>query len=167
MSRLLLLRHARAAWPQPGMCDFDRPLEETGIADAERIGAAMAERKLVPDKVLCSSAKRARQTWDGCAPHLPGTEVIYLDTLYKTDPAGYLELVRSTTDASSLLVIGHNPMMEELALGLSVRGDSDAMAIASSGFPAGGLAVLRFSSPLKEIVQEDGYLELFLRPRAY
>lgn len=166
MSRLLLLRHARAAWPKPGMCDFDRPLEETGISDAGWVGRAMAKRNLVPDKVLCSSAKRTRQTWEACARHLPDAEVSFEDGLYNSDPAGYLDLVRNANDAATLLVIGHNPMMEELALGLAMRGDSEAMAIAASGFPAGGLAVLRFSSSLSDIVQEDGYLEMFLRPRS-
>lgn len=165
MSRLLLLRHAKAAWPQAGMRDFDRPLDETGIVDADRMGAAMAEHAVRPDTVLCSSARRARQTWEGCASHLPDARVSYSDGLYSSDPAGYLDLVRGVSDAQTLLVIGHNPMMEELALGLSTRGDAEAMALAASGFPAGGLAVLRFSTPLTDIVQEDGYLEMFLRPR--
>ncbi|RVB55078.1 histidine phosphatase family protein, partial [Mesorhizobium sp. M7A.F.Ca.CA.004.06.1.1] len=62
MSRLYLLRHAKAGWALPGMRDFDRPLDASGRSDAEMMGAAMRSRLYVPDRTLCSNAKRAKET---------------------------------------------------------------------------------------------------------
>ena len=67
MSRLFLLRHAKAGWAEPGMRDFDRPLEPLGRTDADAIGAAMRASAYIPDLVLCSTAKRARETLDWVA----------------------------------------------------------------------------------------------------
>jgi phosphohistidine phosphatase len=165
MSRLFLLRHAKAAWPQPGSRDFDRPIDETGGSDAAFMGQVMASSGFAPDSVVCSSALRARQTWEGLAPHLGTPAITFTDELYSTDPAGYVEVIRKTPDDGALLVIGHNPMMEELAIALAQDGDAEALAIASSGFPTCGLAVLRFAGPFATIDHDRGFLEAFLKPR--
>lgn len=165
MSRLLLLRHARAQWAQPGTRDFDRPLDEGGLSDAEAMGATMRLSGYVPDKVICSSAQRARQTWEAAAPHLATGDVTFTDGLYSTDSAGYVDIIRSADGDGTLLVVGHNPMMEDLAFALARDGDGDAMASVASGFPTSGLAVLRFTTPLSRIAPDDGYLEAFLTPR--
>ena len=91
MSRLFLLRHAKAGWAEPGMRDFDRPLEPLGRCDADAIGAAMRAHSFIPDLVLCSSAKRARETLDWVARHTGEARVIFSDNLYSTDAAGYVE----------------------------------------------------------------------------
>lgn len=164
MSRLFLLRHAKAAWPQPGGRDFDRPLEASGVEDAAQMGRRMAGLDYLPAAVLCSTALRARQTFAAAAPHLGAPATTFTDALYSTDPAGYVEEIRAAGGDGPLLVIGHNPMMEELAIALAGDGDPEAVGIAASGFPTCGLAVLRFAVPLSRIAREHGYLEDFLRP---
>ncbi|TIX64105.1 MAG: histidine phosphatase family protein, partial [Mesorhizobium sp.] len=140
MSKLYLLRHAKAGWALPGMRDFDRPLDASGIADAETMGAAMRARSYIPDLTLCSNAKRARQTLE----------------------AGYLNLIRSNGGPSSLLVIGHNPMTEDLTIALSGDGDESARGMLNHGFPTSGLAVVRFDGSLADAAQGTGYLDAFL-----
>src|SRR3954452_9870575 len=89
MSRLYLLRHAKAGWAAPGMRDFDRPLDPTGCTDADSIGAGMRAREYIPDLVLCSTAKRARETLDWVARHIGSPRAVFSDSLYSTDAAGY------------------------------------------------------------------------------
>ena len=90
MSRLYLLRHAKAGWALPGMRDFDRPLDASGRADAETMGAAMRSRGYVPDLTLCSNARRAKETLEGLAGQTDTGKVLFFDTLYSEDAAGYL-----------------------------------------------------------------------------
>jgi phosphohistidine phosphatase len=165
MTRLLLLRHAKARWADPGSRDYERALEPSGKADSETIAASMLLAGYVPDIVLCSGARRARETWEAASRHLRADDVRYLDGLYSSDAGGYLEIIREAADAESLLVVGHNPMMEDLALALSRDGQAAALAAVARGFPTSGLAVLRFSTSLARIEPEDGYLEDFLAPR--
>ena len=162
MSRLFLLRHAKAGWAEPGMRDFDRPLEPLGRTDADSIGAAMRERNLIPDLVLCSSAKRARETHDWMARHIGNARVVFADSLYSTDAAGYVDFIRESADADNVLVIGHNPMMEDLAEALSGSGDEHARHVLHSGFPTSALAVIRFPGSLAETSPGKGYLEAFI-----
>ncbi|MGX9119320.1 SixA phosphatase family protein [Mesorhizobium sp. BHbsci] len=164
MSKLYLLRHAKAGWALPGMRDFDRPLDASGVADAETMGAAMRARSYIPDLTLCSNAKRARQTLEGLAGHIDTGRVLFLDTLYSEDAAGYLNLIRSNGGPSSLLIIGHNPMTEDLTIALSGDGDEAAMGMLNHGFPTSGLAVVRFPASLANAAQGTGYLEGFVTP---
>lgn len=165
MSRLFLLRHAKAAWAQPGMRDFDRPLQAVGRSDAEALGAEMAARGHAPERVLCSTALRARQTWAAVADPLGvGVETaVFEDRLYSSDATGYLTLIQESADAETVLVVGHNPMMEDLAAALA--GDGEASMLAA-GFPTCGLAVMRFSDSLREAAPGKGVLEAFLKPGA-
>ncbi|TPK72932.1 histidine phosphatase family protein [Mesorhizobium sp. B2-4-15] len=164
MSRLYLLRHAKAGWAQPGMRDFDRPLDASGRADADLIGAAMRSRGYVPDLTLCSNARRARETLEGLAGQTDTGKVLFFDTLYSEDAAGCLSLIREHGGPGSLLVIGHNPMTEDLAMAVSGDGDATARAMLNYGFPTSGLAVVRFLDDLAKAAQEAGYLEAFLTP---
>lgn len=166
MNRLLLLRHARAAWAEPGTRDFDRPLSASGESDARTLGGLIASRGLIPGTVLCSTAARARQTWERVA-RTPGGEsvrTIRSDALYNTDAAGCLTMIRQAPEAESLLVVGHNPVMEDLAVALSGDGAPEAMKRVSAGFPACGLAVISFPAPLSAITPGTGFLETFLVP---
>lgn len=162
MNRLFLLRHARARWAGPGMRDYDRPLEPSGHDDALRLGAAMAQAGYRPETVLCSGARRARETWAAVAGCLPEADICFIDGLYSGDAGLYLEILRGAGAESSVMIVGHNPMMEDLATALARSGDDAALATVARGFPTCGLAVLRFSAPLTAIKPEDGYLEAFL-----
>ena len=165
MSRLFLLRHAKAGWAEPGMRDFDRPLDATGHTDAAAIGAVMAQAALKPDLIVCSSARRARETLDGVAPHVAeGIRTVFTDGLYSTDAAGYVDVIHEFGDAQSVLIIGHNPMMEDVAFALYDEGEQDAKDALMSGFPTSGLAVIRFPGGLSNAAPGKGYLEAFHTP---
>lgn len=164
MGRLFLLRHAKAGWAMPGVRDFDRPLEASGRADAEATGTEMRSRGYVPDITLCSNALRARETLEGIAGQADTGRVLFSDKLYSEDAAGYLALIHEASNGGSVLVIGHNPMMEDLATAVSGDGDPSARAALSSGFPTSGLAVIAFPGSLKQASPGNGYLEAFHTP---
>jgi phosphohistidine phosphatase len=165
MSRLYLLRHAKAGWAAPGMRDFDRPLEPGGVADAQAIGAVMMACGHIPDRVLCSSSRRTRETWDGVAKHLgQRDDVVFSDALYGSDATGYLDAIREAGEAQSVLVVGHNPMTEDIAFALAGSGEEEAMAALAQGFPASGLAIILFEGSLADAAPRKGYLDAFLTP---
>jgi phosphohistidine phosphatase len=164
LGTLFLLRHAKAGWALPGMRDFDRPLDDTGNADAELIGGAMRDRHLIPDITLCSNATRARQTLEGIAGAADTGRVIFLDKLYSEDSAGYLEIIQENGNHDSILVIGHNPMMEDLAIAVSGGGNETALSTLHLGFPTSGLAVIEFESGLSQAAPGKGFLSAFLTP---
>ncbi|MEX0955864.1 MAG: histidine phosphatase family protein [Rhizobiaceae bacterium] len=164
MSRLLLLRHAKAVWAEPGERDFDRRLQRSGEADSRSIGAQMTDHGLLPDIVLCSTARRARETWQGVAEVIGPMEerVSYLDELYSSDATNYLEIARNAPAVEHVMLVGHNPMMEDLAETLSGSSDPAARAVLASGFPKSGLAVIAFDGPISEAAPGTGRLEAFL-----
>lgn len=164
MARLFLLRHAKAGWAEPGMRDFDRPLDRTGIEDAAATGVTMLEYDFRPELVICSTARRARETLDAVASNINLGRALFTDGLYNTDAAGYLDIVREAPLAETLLVVGHNPMIEDVAFALSGDGDEAARSSLAGGFPTSGLAAIAFSGPLSEISPGKGYLEHFLTP---
>jgi phosphohistidine phosphatase len=167
MTRLFLLRHAKAGWAEPGMRDFDRPLDATGKADAEATGAAMRACGYAPELVLCSSARRARETLEGLLRHsaIDHRRVSYMDLLYSEDAYGYLTIIHEYgRQAASMMVIGHNPMMEDLAMAISGDGEDQARGAMIGGFPTSGLAVIRFSDGIGEAAPGKGYLEAFFTP---
>ncbi|MCC5779653.1 histidine phosphatase family protein [Nitratireductor sp. B36] len=166
MSRLLLLRHAKAGWGAPGVSDYDRGLTQSGQNDARKLGQRMRSSGLIPDLVLCSPARRAVETLEHLASTLfdqpPKTDMVR--ELYNSDAADYLQAVREAPAADTLLVVGHNPMMEDLAFELPSESDQQAFQAAGSGFPTCGLAVISFEGPLADLRRNGGRLETFLKP---
>lgn len=168
MHRLYLLRHAEAAWARPGTTDFERPLTLRGRDDAARLGRHMRSAGLLPAFVLCSSAMRARQSWDVLAAELPatGVETLHTPDLYHGDAGDCLSLIAALPTTGPLLVVGHNPMMQDLRHLLASEGDPAALNAAAHGFPAGALAVIDFADPLSEIGPRKGRLAAFIPPDA-
>lgn len=166
MTTLFLLRHAKAAPALPGMGDFDRPLDATGVNDARRIGAEMSARGMKPDAVLCSASLRTRQTLEQIGPFMPANmpEPIFSTSLYSADALGYLEEIREKA-ASALLVIGHNPSTEELASMLVSRRDRRAADSLLQGFPTGGLAHFELDGAFAQLQPHSCVLAAFLRPK--
>ena len=115
MKRLFLLRHAKSSWSDPRLADFDRPLNNRGLRAAPLMGRLMRERKVRPDLILCSPAERARQTAALVveAARLD-TPLRYDERIYEATPARLLAVVSGAGDAGELLLVGHNPGMEEL-----------------------------------------------------
>lgn len=162
MSRLYLLRHAAAAAAAPGMADFDRPLSRRGVSDARAVGEAMVAGGHRPALVLCSAARRAHETWAGVAAAFepPAVEVRFLRSLYGAEVHGYVDAVRSIgNEAETVLLVGHNPTIEETACLLA----PDGAERFASGFPTSGLAILRFDGPLSTVTPGAGVLEAYLR----
>ena len=160
LSRLYLLRHAKAVSAAPGMADFDRPLDRRGLADARAVGEAMASGGHRPALVLCSAARRAQETWAGVEAVLgpAAGEVRFLRALYGTDARGYIDAVRSVGDETdTVLLVGHNPTIEETACLLA----QDGAERFGTGFPTSGLAVFRFDGALSAVRPGAGVLEAF------
>ncbi|MEX0409137.1 histidine phosphatase family protein [Aquibium sp. LZ166] len=164
MGRLYLLRHARAAWAEPGTRDFDRPLTDAGRLESEGVGAFMASRSYQPDIVICSPALRAVETWQGLAGPLgrKHSDALLSQQLYSTDATGYLAIVREKGGTGSLLIVGHNPMIEDLAIALCSGREAEPPPIMAGGFPTAGLAVLSFQTPLSAASPGAARLDDFL-----
>ena len=115
---LWLLRHAKSSWADGSMNDHDRPLNDRGLREAPAVDQWMRERRISPSAVLCSSARRATETANlGLASWIDaGGEVQIRDQLYLAPPGDLLELAHQTNESiENLLMIGHNPGLEELA----------------------------------------------------
>jgi phosphohistidine phosphatase len=119
MLQLILLRHAKAESPE-ATDDFDRALAPRGREDAPQVGAALAAEGAAPDVALVSDSKRTRETWELIAPHFPKTKVKYLHSLYHCS-AEMLMAAAELADAESVMLVGHNPGMHELASRLAHR----------------------------------------------
>ncbi|QND53372.1 histidine phosphatase family protein [Phyllobacterium sp. 628] len=167
MSQVYLLRHAKAVWPSPGQKDFDRPLDSVGIEAASLLGEEMKRLALKPEIIICSTAVRARQTLE----HInlkPPFILEDLEKLYSGSADSYVTAIRMAglehETASSVMLVGHNPMMEDVAIALAGRGSPPAHPTFAAGFPTSGLAVIEFPSPLAEIRPGTGILSTFLSP---
>lgn len=164
IKRILLLRHAHAAWGQPGVRDFDRPLDERGVEDAALVGRAMAGEGLLPDRVLCSPATRCVQTCEIIAGLIPGSlDIHHSHALYSNDHGYYLELL-AQQEAATVLLIGHNPMMEDTAQALTFSAETWPAHRLQKGFPTAGLAVIDVTPSAGER-KIGGHLTRFLTPK--
>jgi len=143
-STLYLLRHAKSSWDDPGLADEERPLAPRGERAARRMAQHIREAGIRPALVLCSPARRTRQTLEAVAGSFgKHVEVLVEDGLYG---AGAWELTarlrRVPTELPSVMVVGHNPGLQELALGLAGGGGEEALASLRAKFPTAALATL-------------------------
>lgn len=161
---IVLLRHAKADWPQ--VPDHERPLADRGRQDAPAAGEWLAEHGINPDLTLCSTATRTRETWKLAVHQLPQRpRTVYEDRLYEAAPGQIIEVINEAPDeARSLLVIGHNPGIQSVADLLAGTGDEQARERMSRGFPTAALAVLRFSGPWKSVEAGSAELTEFWAP---
>lgn len=169
MIRLLLLRHAKSSWDDPDLKDFDRPLNDRGREAAQLMAAFMGFEGLLPARILCSSAQRTRETLAHLLLHFPEDADICLSRrLYEADAPGYLEAIRDYgATATTLMVIGHNPAMEDVATILAPIGDAPALAAMHEKFPTCGLAVIDFEAPrFSEVDPGGGLLSAFHTPQS-
>lgn len=145
--RLMLLRHAKSAWPD-GVADHDRPLAERGRKAAPLLGAHMRRNGLIPELAIVSTARRAQETWalvKGFLP--PSIPVRATRDIYEVEAATLLTTLRTVDPAiRSLLVVGHNPGMEDLAHLLAGVGKQEALAHMRQKFPTAALAVFEFDA---------------------
>ena len=167
MLRLLLLRHAKAAWPS-GPHDADRPLAKRGREAAVRMAQYLKDEDLAPDLVLVSPARRTMETWDLAQPILGEVEIRQDGRIYEAPVARLLAVLHEVEpEARTLLMIGHNPGFEDLAALLVGEGDRDGMIRMSQTYPTAGLAVIDFPHhDWREIGRKSGRLERFSTPKS-
>jgi phosphohistidine phosphatase len=159
--QLFLLRHAKSSWDEPGLADHDRPLAKRGRKAAKAMGAHLRRCGIAPALVLCSSARRARQTVDLLG--LDG-ELLVEPGLYEASTSGLLERLRGIPDdVGAAMLVGHQPALGDLALALAREGAGRERA--REHFPTGALATLRFTGPWSELAPGDAELVELVRPR--
>ena len=171
MLTLLLLRHAKSSWDNPGLADYDRPLAKRVVKAAPRMGAEIATLGLRPALILCSGAARARETLALALPAIadPAPEVVYDDAFYMASPEALLAMLRTLPAGEkapkSVMIVGHNPGLEELAELLVGGGEAGAVDLMDDKFPTGALAVFTFDAQnWSDIAPGTGTLTHFLTP---
>src|SRR6185503_13458937 len=165
MKTLTLLRHAKSGWDDPTLSDFARPLNARGRGAARAMGQEMRALGLAWDLVLASPAARVAETIQGLAESYGPVAPVYDETIYLASLETLLGIVRATDDGcAALLIVGHNPGMERLALLLSRGGPlHDEVALK---YPTGALAEIAFPvDHWRDVGESSGTLARFLRPR--
>jgi phosphohistidine phosphatase len=144
LRRLLLIRHAKSAWDRPGLDDHDRPLAPRGRRAAAALGVYLRDEGLAPDLVHCSSARRAKETWDWIQRQFDHAPALRLDRALYMAPGEAIRLVAAGADdaAATLAVIGHEGGVDALARRLARDGDAAALKRLAEAFPTAALAVL-------------------------
>lgn len=167
MRRLYLLRHAKSSWDDPDLPDHLRPLARRGRTAVAALARHMRAARTAPGLVLCSSAVRARQTWEGIASGLPpGTAVELDDALYGAGADDLLRrLRRLPPDIDSVLVVGHNPGLADLALGLVAHGDPALRGRLQAKFPTGALATVDAPGTWQDLGWGTSTLVAYVLPR--
>lgn len=168
MMRLLLLRHAKSSWDISGQPDFERALAPRGRRAAQMIGEHLATHRLMPDRILCSSARRTRETLIGILPLIASdVDIRITRDLYEVGHDAYIDCVSALGGgARTLLLIGHNPTVQETALELIGSGNPALRDEIAGKFPTAGLAVIDFDiHKWSELRPRTGRVVAFFRPR--
>lgn len=144
--RLVLLRHAKSSWEADATRDFDRPLASRGETAAPAVGGFLAERDLWPEWVLCSPAKRTRQTWKRVSPAVEIPPVVVYDpALYLASARTILARIKETpARITTVMVVGHNPGLQELAADLVHRAEPRVASAVAAKFPTAAVVALAF-----------------------
>lgn len=172
MKRLLILRHAKAVPAEDAADDAARALSPRGHGDAARLGAWLLAHDMVPARALCSPARRTRETFEdvskafGQMPKAAFPEALYLASA----PSLLAQLRKAADDAPSLMLVGHNPGLENLALHLVRKPTSEAdtkhLRAMAEGLPTCALAVFDFDiAHFKQLAAGDGELVAYVRPK--
>lgn len=167
MLSLALLRHAKSSWDATDIDDFDRTLNERGRAAAPVMGAALKELHFVPERILCSPAKRTRETLSLIQPFLKDGEVTFDEQLYLTSQDTLLARLHTVpVGVKRVLIVGHNPGLHGLALMLAGTGDAKSISKLEDKFPTGALAIFSFPQVTwRDVTAASGHLEAYVTPR--
>lgn len=172
---LLLLRHAKSAWPD--VPDHERPLARRGQRDAPLMGRWLRDAGYVPDRVVCSTARRAAQTWQLAQPALGSAPpAVFDDRVYDADAAQLLELIRRTAaPVRTLLVVGHDPALPGLARTLAetpaARAGAEEQAVQAAAdrmrakFPTAAVAAFVLRGEWDRLAPGTARLACFVTPR--
>lgn len=153
---LILLRHAKSAWPDD-VPDHDRPLAPRGRRDAPAAGGWLRKADYAPDRVLCSTARRARETWQLAEEKLGAhPRTTFEQRVYGATSAQLPDLARQTpADVAALLIVGHDPAMNGLTLDLAdpepEGAAAHALARVQTKYPTAAIAILAFTADWREL----------------
>jgi len=160
VKKILLMRHAKSSWKDSDLTDHERPLKKRGKKDAEKMGKLLKKKKLIPELILSSTAKRAKQTAeiivDSCKCK---AEIVLLDSLYLAEPSLILETIEDVKDKhKTIMVVGHNPGIEAFLQILDGKVES---------LPTGSVAYLSAKvKNWKDLAEDDGVkLKKLWRPK--
>ena len=167
MKSLHLLRHAKSSWKDPSLNDHDRPLSKRGRQTAKMMAAYFRRAKIAPDLVICSTAMRARQTLDPIAKAKKPPKVVLERKIYGgAQRALWEQLWNLPESAKSVLLIGHNPALQDLALELAHADLNELLASAGGKFPTGAMASFRFDGAWKALEPHGAVLASYITPKA-
>jgi phosphohistidine phosphatase len=163
---LLVLRHAKSSWADNTLDDHDRPLQKKGERRAAKQREYMKEQGLKADLVLCSTALRARQTYDIVAPALGDPEVRYEAGIYHAEPQDIVDMLNRVDDShENVMIVGHDPTLQMLVALLAMTATGDALDRIKRKFPTAGLAILSFGhAAWPSVGRGVGHLESFHVP---
>ena len=163
MKRLAVLRHAKAERDSASGADFDRPLAERGRDDARRLGRELARRGLRFDLVLASPAARVRETVEG----LGATDIRFEPRIYEAGLTTLLDLLRAVPEAcQSVLLVGHNPGVQELLLDLTDRDEHGFRDRVREQYPTAALALVELPDPWPSLNSRRGSIVDLILPRS-
>ena len=169
MKTILLLRHAKSTWSDTGLSDHDRPLNRRGERAAKAIADHLVQRGPRPDLILCSTATRARQTLAPLIERLgpPAPPLALEDGLYLASEDRLLDRLKELADdVTTVLLVGHNDGIWQLAEALAGHGKAASLAALREKYPTGTLAVLRAPADAwRDLSAGSGELLAFVRPR--
>ena len=169
MKLILLLRHAKSTWSQPGLDDHDRPLNARGERSAEAMADHIVRNAPRPDLILCSTATRTRQTLAPLVERLtvPAPPIALERGLYLASEEALLDRLRSLADdVGTVLLIGHNEGIGELAESLAGSGRANDLTALRIKYPTGTLALLRApATRWRDLALRSAELLSFVRPR--
>ena len=165
MRTLYLLRHAKSSWSDPTLPDRERPLAPRGRRDAKRIADHLVRLGIAPELVLCSSARRTRETLELLEPALGAATVSLEAELYAAWAGALLERLHAVPETvASVMLIGHNPGLQELALELVSAGDE--LARLEAKFPTAALATLTIATATwGRLSRGDAVLAVYVVPK--
>jgi phosphohistidine phosphatase len=164
MKRLFLLRHAKSSWDDAGLADHDRPLASRGRRASALIAEHLRRNRIRPVLVLCSSARRTRETLEGVRQALGPVEVRVERGLYGASSEHLLQRLREVPDGvESVMLVGHQPAIQELAVNLAAEG-SELKGLRAK-FPTAALATLTFACEWRELGTDGAELVAYVKPK--
>jgi phosphohistidine phosphatase len=169
MRRLFILRHAKTEPAEPGKDDRSRALVERGRRDAGQIGAYLASHAFLPDRVVLSPARRVQETWKYLAETLkPAPGATTSERVYEATPHDIFGiLVGTPAPVHSLMGVGHNPSLHEVALMLIASGDIEARERLREKLPTAGLVIIDFAvDDWSKLHPQSGRIERFVTPKS-
>lgn len=164
MRRVILLRHAKSSWADPGQQDFDRPLNPRGERAAAAMGAWLAARGLRPDAAFVSTAARTRQTWALLGPAFAAVPTSFRSELYHAEVDSILRALRGAPpEAATVMLVGHQPGIGEAAVRLLADPPEDAEFLR---YPTAALTAIDFDADdWSGLDWGEGRLHAFTTPR--